>query len=279
MGYNGGMKTQIAMLGTALFALAAFAKTSTPEGWLDDYDAALKKAAAENKHVVIDFSGSDWCGWCKRLDKEVFATDEFRKGAAEKYVLLMVDSPRDKSLLTPEAAKNNPKLVEKYDIHGFPTVVVLDPKGEEVLRTGYQKGGPEKYLKMLDEEIRLGPEIKKYIKPIEDVLNRHDEQMRKDSNAAMEKVKAKFPKPDKKMSKAERQKYQQEAMDYAEKVMLEEVYPKYVPLIEKTFAEAKEMKVPEALEGRKKELIEEEEKHFDMLRKALKEHAEKKSEK
>ena len=277
MGYNGGMKTQIAMLGTALFALAAFAKTSTPEGWLDDYDAALKKAAAENKHVVIDFSGSDWCGWCKRLDKEVFATDVFRKGAADKYVLLMVDSPSDKSLLTPEAAKNNPKLVEKYDIHGFPTVVVLDPKGEEVLRTGYQKGGPEKYLKMLDEEIRLGPEIKKYIKPIEDVLNRHDEQMRKDSNAAMEKVKAKFPKPDKKMSKAERQKYQQDAMDYAEKVMLEEVYPKYVPLIEKTFAEAKEMKVPEALEERKKELIEEEEKHFDMLRKAIKEHAEKKS--
>ena len=97
------MKIQIAMLCAALFALAAFAKTSTPEGWLDDYDAALKKAAAENKHVVIDFSGSDWCGWCKRLDKEVFATDEFRKGAAEKYVLLMVDSPSDKSLLTPES--------------------------------------------------------------------------------------------------------------------------------------------------------------------------------
>ena len=75
------MKIQIAMLCAALFALAAFAKTSTPEGWLDDYDAALKKAAAENKHVVIDFSGSDWCGWCKRLDKEVFATEEFRKGA------------------------------------------------------------------------------------------------------------------------------------------------------------------------------------------------------
>ena len=273
------MKNTIPMLCAALFALAAFAKTSTPEGWLDDYDAALKKAAAENKHGVIDFSGSDWCGWCKRLDKEVFATDEFRKGAAEKYVLLMVDSPSDKSLLTPEAAKNNPKLVEKFGIEGYPTVVVLDSKGEEVLRTGYQAGGPEKYLKMLDEEIRFAPEIKKYIKPIEDVLNRHDEQMRKDSDAAMEKVKAKFPRPDKKMSKSERQKYQQDAMGYMQKIMFEEVYPKYVPLIEKCFAEAKAMKVPEALEERKKELIEGEEKRFDMLRKALKEHAEKKSEK
>lgn len=129
------------MLCAALFALAAFAKTSTPEGWLDDYDAALKKAAAENKHVVIDFSGSDdWCGWCKRLDKEVFATDVFHRGAADKYVLLMVDSPSDKSLLTPEAAKRNPELVKKYDVHGFPTVVVLDPNGKEVLRTGYKKG-------------------------------------------------------------------------------------------------------------------------------------------
>ena len=60
----------------------------------------------------------------------MFATDEFRKGAAEKYVLLMVDSPSDKSLLTPEAAKNNPKLVKKFGIEGYPTVVVLDPKGE-----------------------------------------------------------------------------------------------------------------------------------------------------
>ena len=273
------MKNTILLLCAALSAQAAFAKTSTPEGWLDDYDAALKKAAAENKHVVIDFSGSDWCGWCKRLDKEVFATDEFRKGAAEKYVLLMVDSPSDKSLLTPEAAKKNPELVKKFNVHGFPTVVVLDSKGEEVMRTGYQAGGPEKYLKMLDEEIRFAPEIKKYIKPIEDVLARHDEQMRKDSEAAMEKVKAKFPKPDKKMSKSERQKYYQDFIECGRKVLIEEVYPKYVPLIEKSFAEAKAMKVPASLEERKKELIDKEEDHFDRLRKAIKEHEEKKGEK
>ena len=68
-------------------------------------------------------------------------------------------------------------------------------------------------------------------------------------------------------------------MGYMQKIMFEEFYPKYVPLIEKRLAEAKEMKVPETLEERKKELIEGEEKRFDMLRKALKEHAEKKSEK
>lgn len=155
-------------LAVAFAALFAFAKTSTPEGWLDDYDAALKKAADENKHIVVDFSGSDWCGWCKRLDKEVFTTDAFKKAAAEKYVLLMVDSPMKKSLLTEKAAKENPKLVEKFGVKGFPTVVVLDPKGEEVCRLGYEKGGPEKYIEKLDAEIRDAPDVKKYIKPIDD---------------------------------------------------------------------------------------------------------------
>ncbi|MCR5838115.1 MAG: thioredoxin family protein, partial [Kiritimatiellae bacterium] len=223
-------------LAVAFTALFAFAKTSTPEGWLDDYDAALKKAADENKHIVIDFSGSDWCGWCKRLDKEVFTTDAFKKAAAEKYVLLMVDSPMKKSLLTEKAAKENPKLVEKFGVKGFPTVVVLDPKGEEVCRLGYEKGGPEKYIEKLGAEIRDAPDVKKYIKPIEDVLNFHDKQMAEDSRAAMDKVEKKFPKPDKELSKAELRKFRREAMKYAQQVMFEEVYAKYVPLYDKAFA-------------------------------------------
>ena len=262
-------KTMIASL-AALFALAVYAKTSTPEGWLDDYDAALKKAADENKHIVIDFSGSDWCGWCKRLDKEVFTTDAFKKAAAEKYVLLMVDSPMKKSLLTEKAAKENPKLVEKFGVKGFPTVVVLDPKGEEVCRLGYEKGGPEKYIEKLDAEIRDAPDVKKYIKPIEDVLNFHDKQMAEDSRAAMDKVEKKFPKPDKELSKAELRKLRREAMKYAQQVMFEEVYAKYVPLYDKAFAEAKAMKVPENMESRKKDLIDEQEERFEMLKDSLK---------
>ena len=268
------MKTILPLFCAALSALAAFAKTSTPEGWLDDYDAALKKAADENKHIVVDFSGSDWCGWCKRLDKEVFATDVFKKAAAEKYVLLMVDTPHDKSLLTEKAAKENPKLVEKFEVEGFPTVVVLDPKGEEVCRLGYAKGGPEKYLEKLDSEIRDAPDIKKYIKPIEDVLNRHDKQMSEEFRAVMDKARAKFPKLEQELSKEEREKLQKETRKYVEKVMFEEVYAKYVPLYEKTFAEAKAMKVPANMEARKKELIEGQEKNFDMLRKALKSYEE-----
>ena len=260
----------ISALSVAMFSLATFAATSTPEGWLDDYDAALKKAAAENKHVVADFSGSDWCGWCKRLDKEVFATEVFRKAAAEKYVLLMVDSPMDKALLTPKAAEENPKLVEKYRVAGFPTVIVLDAKGEEVTRLGYAEGGPEKYVEKLDAEIRDAPDVKKYIKPIEDVLNRYDKQMEEESKAAMEKARATLPQPDKNASKSEQRKFFRKAMKAVQIALFDTVYSKYVPLYDRAFAEAKAMKVPEHMEARKQKLVGEQEARFEMLKSALK---------
>lgn len=133
-----------------LSAMVAGAKTSTPAGWTDDYDAALKKAAAERKLVVADFSGSDWCGWCKRLDREVFNTETFRKDATNRFVLLMIDTPMDKSLLNAKAKTQNPALVKKYAIRGFPTVLMLDQDGKVVHQAGYQAGGPVPYLEMLN---------------------------------------------------------------------------------------------------------------------------------
>ncbi len=145
---------RILLMSALLVALAATAKTSTPAGWIDDYDVALKRAADEKRLIVANFSGSDWCGWCKRLDAEVFNTDDFRKGATNRYVLLMVDSPRDRSLLSPKAREQNPKLVEKYGIRGFPTVLILDAKGKTVSELGYRRGGPENYLKALEAAIK-----------------------------------------------------------------------------------------------------------------------------
>ena len=79
--------------------------TSTPAGWTDDFDAAKKQAAAEGKMLLVDFSGSDWCVWCKKLDREVFAKPEFLDGVKKDFVLVMIDSPKDQSLLSPKAAK------------------------------------------------------------------------------------------------------------------------------------------------------------------------------
>ena len=133
----------------ALSAAAAFA--ALPDGWTDDFDAAKKQAAQEGKRLLVDFSGSDWCGWCKRLDKEVFAQKDFVSKAKKNFVLVLIDSPQDKSILSEKAAKQNPGLVKQYNIHGFPSVLIMDAEGNTLYSTGYRRGGAKAYLKHLDD--------------------------------------------------------------------------------------------------------------------------------
>ena len=260
------MKTLIT-IALAASALAAGAKTSTPAGWTDDYDAALKRAAAENKLVLADFSGSDWCGWCKKLDKEVFDTDEFLKGATNEYVLLMVDTPQDQELLSEKAKKQNPKLVEKYKVRGFPTVLVLDAKGEVVFQGGYEKGGPKKYLKMLKRSVKEAPDIAKYIKPIEDVLNKYDADMRKEELALKDRLEKEFPTPKDELPSARKVRMKKMMMRGGE-IFFGEIFAKYEPLYDKAFADAKAMKVPQHMELKKQELISRQEQSFQMMKKA-----------
>lgn len=127
--------------------------TSTPLGWTDDLEAAKKQAAEEGKLILVDFSGSDWCQWCIRLDKEVFSKKEFLDGAKDKFVLVFIDSPQDKNRLSELGKAQNKKLVEKYGVRGFPTVLVLDETGKLILQTGYVRGGAKNYLKHLDEAL------------------------------------------------------------------------------------------------------------------------------
>ena len=260
------MKTILTMA-LAVSALAAGAKTSTPAGWTDDYEAALKRAAAEKKLVLADFSGSDWCGWCKKLDKEVFDTEGFCSVATNAYILLMVDSPNDQGLLSEKAKKQNPELVKKYEVRGFPTVLVLDAKGEVVYQTGYQQGGPKKYLEMLDFEIKNAPDIKKYIKPIEDVLNEYDADMRKDEEALRGRLEMEFP-PPKDESRSDRRARMEKMMKRGGELFFGEIFAKYEPLYDEAFAWAKEMKVPKHMEGKKQELISRQERSFQEMKAA-----------
>src|SRR5436190_6758968 len=112
-----------------LSACAVFAVGSTAvfaaAGWDDNYDKAIAQAKEEKKLVMLDFTGSDWCGWCIKLNKEVFSKPEFSDYAKKNLVLVEVDFPRTKKLSS-EQKKANEALQEKYQIRGYPTLVVLD---------------------------------------------------------------------------------------------------------------------------------------------------------
>ncbi|CAM3132377.1 thioredoxin family protein [Rariglobus hedericola] len=118
--------------------------------WLTNYDAAVKQAAAQKKPLLIDFTGSDWCGWCIRLDKEVFSQPEFVDYASKNLVLLKLDFPREKELPAAQKAQNE-KLAKKYEVQGYPTIVVLDATGKQVGELGYEKGGPTKWIASLEK--------------------------------------------------------------------------------------------------------------------------------
>ncbi len=119
-----------------------------PLGWMTDYNAALAKAKAENKNVFVFFTGSDWCGYCIKLQKEILTTAEFSAYAREKLVLVELDFPRRKQ--QPEAVKaQNRKLAQSMGIEGYPTVVVLNSAGKPVGKLGYQEGGPGPFIASL----------------------------------------------------------------------------------------------------------------------------------
>ena len=124
------------------------------DGWQTDYKAALEQAAKENKPVLLDFTGSDWCGWCIKLDKETFAQPEFQKFAEKNLILVTVDFPNSK----PQAAdvkKQNAELEKKFGVDGFPTLVLVDSKGKEIARNpGYLAGGPKAFIGWVEASVK-----------------------------------------------------------------------------------------------------------------------------
>jgi len=118
-------------------------------------EAAKMKAAQEGKDILLKFTGSDWCPWCKRLDSEVFGTELFKQEVTKNFVILVLDFPQDKSLLSQKAYRWNIKLYKEYGVPGLPTVILADADGREYARTGYRQGGPKEYLEHLQQLRKL----------------------------------------------------------------------------------------------------------------------------
>ena len=119
--------------------------------WLTSVPQAKTQAQAEKKLVLLDFTGSDWCSWCKKLDKETFSKPEFKSYAKTNLVLVEVDFPSNKP--QPDELKAaNTALQQQFHVNGYPTLVVMKSDGTVVwTQEGYLEGGPAAMIAKLDE--------------------------------------------------------------------------------------------------------------------------------
>lgn len=141
---------------SALLILFVFLFTSCNNGqsanstgnldWTGNLEKAIEQAKKENKAVLVNFTGSDWCIWCKRLSAEVFQQKEFETYAKDNLVLVMLDFPKNIEQSQETKSYNN-MLAQKYGIQGFPTILIFNNQGKMVAQTGYQPGGATNYVK------------------------------------------------------------------------------------------------------------------------------------
>ena len=146
------LRTAAAILATATLALAG-------EGpWMTDWEAAKAKSKAEDKPILIYLTGSDWCGWCIKLEKEVLTKKPFLDFAKENLILMEADYPKKKEQPA-ELKKQNAALEKKYLKGGYPTVFLLDAEGEKLSEDLGEFGhDPEKWVTKLKELIAKAKE-------------------------------------------------------------------------------------------------------------------------
>ena len=118
--------------------------------WINDMTVALERAKAEDKDLLINFTGSDWCSWCIKIRDEIFSHNEFFDEAPKDFILVEIDFPQ--SIKQSENLKaQNSQLQMKYGIQGYPTIILTDSVGNPYGQAGYQPGGPVVYMNHLLE--------------------------------------------------------------------------------------------------------------------------------
>ena len=129
--------------------------TAQNSEWLVDLKKAQDEAKASHKLLLLNFTGSDWCGYCFQLDRAILHQQQFKDYASKNLVLLEVDFPRAKQQ-SRTLKEQNQRLAEEYQIEGFPTIVVLNGEGRKVWRyDGYFPDGPDAFIAAL-EKLRKG---------------------------------------------------------------------------------------------------------------------------
>ena len=141
-----------------LFFITAFAENKDNINdliWLNNLEKAQEIAKEKGLPIFVDFTGSDWCGWCFKLRDEIFSQEEFIQYSTENLVLLKLDFPRNIKQSKEKKAYNE-NLARKYGIRGFPTILLLNSDGIVIAQTGYQYGGAANYVEHLQELLKAG---------------------------------------------------------------------------------------------------------------------------
>ena len=137
----------------AALCLAGLSRTGRSAfPWRTDLPEAANAAYQNQKLLLLYFSGSDWCGWCQRLDAEVFSTDAFKAYADAHLVPVLLDFPSQKQL-APDMQARNERLARYFQISGFPSLLLFSPDGELLARLGYQPGGPDAYVPIFQQAL------------------------------------------------------------------------------------------------------------------------------
>lgn len=166
--------------------------------WTMDAEAALALAKKEGKPLFLNFTGSDWCGWCKLMDGRVFSQSAWQAYAKDSLVLVWIDFPRNKALVPEALVTKNKALMEKYGVQGFPTYVVLSPEGKELGRLGAsQSATPENFIEQLKgvlvltkidkllsaEDLAVYESLKTQKKELEEKMEAWQKKLRKEGEA------------------------------------------------------------------------------------------------
>lgn len=120
--------------------------------WTTNYEQAVQQAKSSGKPILLFFTGSDWCGWCHKLENEALHTPEFADLVGDRFIYVFVDFPL-KNPLDPETTRQNKELQKRFDIRGYPTIIILDPEQRQLGSTGYRPGGAKPYADHLQKMV------------------------------------------------------------------------------------------------------------------------------
>lgn len=192
------MQTYAVYLFSVILMWIGGVQAESPEiVWYTNYEAAVQRAEAEEKPLLLLFTGSDWCLWCQKLEQEVFVDPAFVEKVGKEFVFVKLDFPLRKAIPAKELAQNE-KLKDKFDVKGFPTLIMLDASLQQIDTMGYRPGGGEVFgkllLKALDKHRQFQQSMRQFEKgelSSEDLSKLYDKTRQMGMHSEMNAVMAK----------------------------------------------------------------------------------------